>query len=115
MSADGVRVLEFPVDDGESADVVLVEVAGPGTGPGEELAPASSGAGAVGRAARSVAAALDAVTPTAHAVARWAREAGPDEVTVEFGLRLGATTSAVITSGTSEVNFAVTMTWRTAP
>ncbi|GAA1855278.1 CU044_2847 family protein [Myceligenerans crystallogenes] len=110
MSTDGVRVLEFPVDDDAgTTDVVLVEVAGPA----EELAPASGGAGAVGRAARSVAAALDAVTPTAHAVARWAREAGPDEVTVEFGLRLGATTSAVITSGTSEVNFAVTMTWRT--
>ena len=36
----------------------------------------------------------------------------PDEASVEFGLTLGAETGVVVAKGTSEMHFAVTLSWK---
>lgn len=36
----------------------------------------------------------------------------PHEATVEFGLKLGGSTSMIVASGTAEVNFVAKVTWK---
>lgn len=36
----------------------------------------------------------------------------PDEVTVEFGIKLGAETGIVVAKGSTEVHFTVTLCWK---
>lgn len=63
------------------------------------------------RAAQTLETALEPVTAAARATLAKLREAGPDEVTVEFGLKLTAEVGAVITKTTGECNLKVTLRW----
>jgi len=67
------------------------------------------------RAAESLEILLAKVTPTVEAVGQWARSAAPDECSVEFGLKIGGEAGIMVAKGTAEVNFVVTLLWRTAP
>jgi Trypsin-co-occurring domain 1 len=55
---------------------------------------------------------LEKITPTVHAVSEWVRARSSDECGVEFGLKLGGETDVIVTKGTAEVNFVVTLTWK---
>lgn len=57
-------------------------------------------------------AALTSVTAAAGAVLDQLRQAGPDGVTVEFGVDLAVTAGAVITKGSANCHLRVTMTWQ---
>jgi hypothetical protein len=65
----------------------------------------------VGRAAQSLEAALESVTPAAQSILAKLGEARPHEITVEFGLKLTAEAGAVITRTAGECNFKVTLHW----
>ncbi|MFI2365073.1 CU044_2847 family protein [Promicromonospora sp. NPDC019610] len=100
-----IQVIEMPLDDGDS---FLVEVARPVT---DELVPAARPGAFVGRAGATLDAALDELRPVLGTLAGWARSAGPDTAEVEFGLKLTAGSSVVVSSGSAEVNFTVRLTW----
>lgn len=61
--------------------------------------------------------ALDKLKPAASAIVSKLRSLTerPDEISVEFGIKLSAAAGAVITSASIEANFLVTLIWKQAP
>ena len=114
------EIVEFPLEDG---GVLLVQAVGgaadkPGGPDGEleSLVPAT-GAGevaakAVQTAKQSLETVVGSVTPALNVVTRQLRRLSPDELTVEFGLLLGAETGIIVSKGKGEVHFNVSLTWR---
>jgi len=106
--------VSYKLDDGTE---VLIEVEGPATEPGFGMRAATPLVDRLAdQAERSLQAALDTVTRTAQAVAEKLRSmvTSPQEVTVEFGVKLDCKGSAIIASGGAEANFKVALKW-TAP
>jgi hypothetical protein len=64
------------------------------------------------RTKESVQAAIDEIQPAIVATAARLRAITADELTVEFGLLLGAEGGAIVAKGKGEVHFTVTLTWR---
>jgi len=101
-------LIEVPVQGGGQLRVQVGEEDLPG---GLQLASLRPGE-VVARASESLERALDQVRPAVRTVLDWMMSLGPDEVTVDFGVVLGAETGVVITKGTSEVHFTVGLTWK---
>ncbi|MGH4022089.1 MAG: CU044_2847 family protein [Pseudonocardiaceae bacterium] len=101
-------LIEVPVEGG---GCLLVQVSDAGL-PGDlELAAARPGE-VVARARQTLEQALDQIKPALRAVHERLVAVSPDEVSVEFGLTLGAETGVVVAKGTSEMHFAVTLAWK---
>jgi len=62
-------------------------------------------------AKESVQEAIDQVKPAIDAVAERLKSLAADQVTVEFGLLLGAEGGAIVAKGKAEVHFTMTLTW----
>jgi hypothetical protein len=91
-------VVVFEVDRSEVAD---------------DLVLASSEAGKVAARARmTLEDALTGLKPSLVKVVHLLREIAPDETTVEFGLKMGGETGMIIAKGTAEVNFTVSLSWK---
>jgi hypothetical protein len=102
-------LIEYKLDDDS---FIFIEVEEEPQGPGIE--PASRDGNAVhGRVVKSFNDELDKVVPAANAIITKFRnlDSMPDEVQVGFGLKMGASAGAIITSGTIEANFNVTLKW----
>ena len=56
--------------------------------------------------------AVGAVMPALSTISGQLRKLSPDEVTVEFGLVLGAESGVVVAKGHGEVHFTVTLAWK---
>jgi hypothetical protein len=98
--------------DSDGSDTAVFEVDGGLADTDLELA---AGGDVVGRARVSLSEALDQVRPVLARVVGATRDLGPDEVEIQFGLKMGGETGVIIAKGTAEVNFAVRMVWhRTA-
>lgn len=82
--------------------------------PPDGLALASNRGKIVATAAISLEEALDQLQPTVRALADRLRAVGPDEITVQFGVKLGGEMGIMLARGTAEVNFTVSMTWKAA-
>jgi hypothetical protein len=103
------RLVEFPLEAGGS---ILVEV--------EEVEPEGglervSRPGEVAEKARQTfEAALETVKPAAQAIIAKVRSLSdlPDEVQIEFGLKMTAQAGAVVASAGMEANYKVTLTWK---
>jgi Trypsin-co-occurring domain 1 len=103
-------LVEVPVD---GAQPVLMEVEEAGDGvvraarPGEVVAAATE----------SFQAALARFRPMASAMVQQFRELGerPQEISVEFGLKLTAEAGMVIAHTGGEANFKVSLLWRSQP
>ncbi len=97
--------IEYEIEDGKSV-VVEIEV------DEEELGPASLG-DTIAKAQQSFEQALDAIGPIAGKLLTRLEEIPkkPDQIAVEFGLKLGSKVGVVIASGSSEANFKVSLTW----
>lgn len=102
------RLVEFPLEDGGT---ILVEVDVP-----EEagMVPAGLGEGVPEKARQSFEAALDKVRPAAQTIIKKLRSLHdpPDEVEVEFGLKMSADAGALIAAAGVEANYKVTLTWK---
>ena len=103
------RLIEFPLEGGGS---IMVEV-------DEPRAEGSPVRGAhppevVEKARQTFETALDKLRPTAAAIITKLRDLSepPNEVVVEFGIKLSADAGVVLASAGAEANFTVTMTWR---
>jgi hypothetical protein len=104
-------LVEFPVDGGGTMRVQGIEEDAPG---GLELAARGPGGVPLVKAKESVQAALGEIVPAITAVSDRLRSMAADEVTIEFGLMLGAEGGAIVAKGKAEVHFTVTFTWNNA-
>jgi Trypsin-co-occurring domain 1 len=77
----------------------------------EDLVLASEPGKVIARAQVTLEEALSKLKPSLHKVVDLLKELSPDATVVEFGLKLGGETGAIIAKGTAEVNFKVTMSW----
>jgi alkanesulfonate monooxygenase SsuD/methylene tetrahydromethanopterin reductase-like flavin-dependent oxidoreductase (luciferase family) len=103
-------LVEVPVD---GAPPVLMEVAEVDDG----VVRASRPGEVVATAAESFQAALARFRPMASAMVTQFRELGerPQEISVEFGLKLTAEAGMVIAQTGGEANFKVSLVWRSQP
>ena len=101
------RLVEFPLSSGES---ILVEVNVEESG---GMVPAAS-RGLREKAQATFEEALAKVRPAAETVLRQLREMhqSPDEIQVEFGLKLSAEAGAIIAASGMEANYKITLTWK---
>ncbi len=104
-------LVDFPVEGGGTLRVQGVEEEAPN---GLELAARGPAGLPLVKAKESVQAALDDIVPAITAVSNRLRSMAADEVTIEFGLMLGAEGGAIVAKGKAEVHFTVTFTWNNA-
>ncbi|WP_413810824.1 CU044_2847 family protein [Streptomyces sp. OE57] len=97
--------------DGDGEGTAVFEVDGGLVGSDLELAADD---GVVARAQTSLRQALDRVRPALSQVSETMRELKPDEMEIEFGLKIGGESGVIIAKGTAEVNFAVRVVWKRA-
>lgn len=64
------------------------------------------------RASHTLEQALDQLKPAVGAIRDRLAAMAPDQVTVEFGIVLGAETGVVVAKGSTEVHFTVSLTWQ---
>ena len=105
------HLVEFPLAGGGPDDVVVIEV----NEPVEDAGLERVGRGEiVERATATFEEAFDRIKGPASSVLARMRSLAepPDEVVVEFGVRLSAKAGAVIASADAEANFKITLTWR---
>lgn len=100
-------LLEVPMEDGGRVIVETDEVAAT-----EGIALASPGPGRPAKAARTLADSLEELQPMLRAIRDNLVDAGPQDFTVEFGVKLGGETGIIVAKGTAEVNLTITMRWR---
>lgn len=104
------QIVEFPVAAG---GVLRVQVADSLIGgESDELVPATGIDEKVQRAKQTLESAISSITPALGVITRQLRKLSPDEVTVEFGLVLGAEQGVVIAKASGEVHFTVEMAWK---
>jgi hypothetical protein len=99
-------LIEVPLDEGGT---LLVE-ADRADIPGVTLAAPDPGK-AVAIASRSLASSLDQIEPVVRALRSKLENAAPDNLAVEFGIKLGGETGVILAKGTAEVNLKITMSW----
>ena len=103
------RLIEFDLEDGGS---IVVEVDEP-EAPGGVMRAARPGE-VMEKAHQSFEAALDRIRPAASTIIKKLRglHDPPDEVEVEFGLKMSAEAGAVVAAAGAEANYKVTLTWK---
>jgi Trypsin-co-occurring domain 1 len=101
-------LMSLPVEAG-SDEILVVEV--DRSEISEDLVLASDPGKVTARAQVTLEEALAKLKPSLRKVADLLKELSPEQTVVEFGLKLGGETGAIIAKGTAEVNFKVTMSW----
>lgn len=99
-------LIEVPVEGGGH----LVVQASDEDLPGDLVLAARPGEIAA-RAGQSLEQALDQLKPAVRAIRGRLAAMAPDQVTVEFGIVLGAETGVIVAKGTAEVHFTVSLSW----
>jgi hypothetical protein len=103
------RLVEFTMQDGGGLVIEVDESVGE-----DGVVRAARPGEIVERAGQTFEAALDKVKPMAAAVATKLQELAqrPDEVHVEFGIKLSASAGVVLAAAGVEGNYKVTLVWR---
>jgi Trypsin-co-occurring domain 1 len=101
-------LMSLPVGAG-SQEILVVEV-DRGEVP-DDLVLASESGRIVARAQVTLEEALDKLKPSLRKIVDLLKELSPDQTVLEFGLKLGGETGAIIAKGTAEVNFKITVSW----
>jgi hypothetical protein len=102
------EVVAVPVDTGGR---LLFEMTAEGASSELQLA-SPKGPDAIRQTSRSLEGILDELTPALRVVFDRLARTGPDEVQIQFGLKLGTEANLIIARGTSSVHFDVTLHWR---
>jgi hypothetical protein len=104
-------LVEFPLEGGGT--VVVEADDRPGTPGGEEPTRGMRPAGVAERAGETFEAAFSRVRPTAEAIVNSMRGVGdsPDEIEVEFGVKVNAEAGAVVAKAAGEANFTIKLRW----
>lgn len=103
------RLIEFPLEDGGSI-VVEVDEPEPEGGVVRAARPGEIAA----KAGQTFEAALERIKPAAGAIIAKLRSLSdpPDELEIEFGLKMSAEAGAVVAAAGAEANYKVTLTWK---
>ena len=101
-------LLEVPMEGGGS----LVVQAGEADLPDDLELSALRPGEVVAQARQTLEDAIDRLQPAVAAIRRRLEAMGPDEITVEFGILLGAETGVVVAKGPAEVHFTLSLTWK---
>jgi hypothetical protein len=104
------RLVEFPIQDGEVILVEVDDVEYSDSTTRRGLSPS----GVTERAKVSFEEALDQAQPVAAVLMDKLRSLGPDEATIEFGMKLSADVGAILASASSEAHYKVTLKWQKA-
>jgi hypothetical protein len=98
--------IEYEIEEGKSVVIEIEET-------DEELVPASLG-DKIAKAQQNFDQALETIGPIAGKLLTHLKEIPktPDQIAIEFGLKLGFNAGVVIASGSSEANFKVSLTWK---
>ncbi len=105
-------LLGVPVEEG-SDDVVVFEV--DHSAIAEDLVLASREPGMiVVRTRTTLEEALANLKPSLGKIVEVLHGMAPDEMEVEFGLKMGGETGVIVAKGTAEVNFRVTLCWKSS-
>lgn len=104
------RLVEYELEGGGS---ILVEVDVEDDLADDELVPAASPGELAAKAGQSLEQALSSVRRVAASIIGQLEDLPrkPDEVTVEFGVKLAGGANVVFASGSAEANLNVTLTW----
>lgn len=103
------RYIEFPLETGGTIVVeVDDEISDAGAG------PASRHGEMMEKATHTFEAAIERIRPVAMTIVTKLRDIGdsPDEIAVEFGIKLNGTLGAFVASSEVEANYKVTLTWK---
>lgn len=102
------RLIQYKLDDSRT---ILVEVIEPVRG---GLAPVGRASDTIVQAQQTLSEALENVRPAAEAIINKLTDLSqvPDEISVEFGLKLSAGAGAVIASVGVECNYIVRLGWK---
>jgi hypothetical protein len=105
------QLAEFQVEG--TKETVFVEIESPAEG----LLPAANPGEIAVKVGQSLEAALQKIKPAASAVVATLRDLAdsPDEITVEFGVKLSAKAGAILASADAEANYKVTLSWKSKP
>lgn len=103
------QLIEYALENGES---VVLEIQDEDSS--EETIPVAKKAGVVTKANQTFDKALEKIKPAAAAVILNLKSLHepPDEISLEFGVKLNATAGAVVASTSLDANYKVTMTWK---
>ena len=101
------QYIQFPTADGGT---ILVEV----EEPEGAVVPAARAGGVPEKARQTFEAAMERIRPVAGTLIAKLRglHDPPDEVEVEFGLKMSAEAGAVVAAAGAEANYKVTLTWK---
>jgi hypothetical protein len=107
------QLAKFPLKNG---GFLAVEVDG-AEGPGGRVMRGSPSANALAEASDTFEAALEKVRSAAEGILDQLRSLAqpPDEVAVEFGVKMSAETGAIIAKASGEANFKINLTWKKSP
>jgi hypothetical protein len=102
------RYIEFPLEDGSTILVETEEIESTGG-----VVRAARPSEVISQASQTFEQALDKVRPAATAIVKKLRGLSdpPDEMAVEFGIKLSADAGAFIASAGVEANYKVTLKW----
>jgi hypothetical protein len=105
------RLVEFPQEDGTS---LVVEVDEPA--PEGGIVRAARPGEIAEKASQTFEAALSRIKPMAGAIFTALRDLAqcPEQIQVEFGVKISASAGAVLASAGVEGNYKVTLTWKSA-
>jgi Trypsin-co-occurring domain 1 len=105
-------LLAVPVEEG-SDDVVVFEVDRSTIMEDQVLASREPGL-VVARTRTTLEEALTHLKPSLSKIVHTLHGTAPDEMEVEFGLKMGGETGVIVAKGTAEVNFRITLCWRSS-
>src|SRR5882757_10266135 len=107
------QIARFPLKNG---GFLAVEVDGM-DGPGGRVMRSSTSADALSEASDTFEAALEKVRSAAEGILNQLRNLAqpPDEVAVEFGVKMSAETGAIIAKASGEANFKINLMWKKTP
>lgn len=113
-------LMRVPVDgrpDGVAEDFIMVEVDRQDIDGAVQLAADDVSGRDIAQAPETLARAFDRLGSALSTILLKLRSAehAPDEIQMEFGLKLGGETGLIFAKGTAEANFAVTVTWAKPP
>lgn len=101
------QLVQFPLEDGTS---ILVEVEEPET---EGIVRAGRGGELIEKVQYTFEEALNQIKPAAETIIEKLRDlsSAPDQIEVEFGVKLSAEAGIFFASASTEANFVITLSW----
>ncbi|MGP1386564.1 MAG: CU044_2847 family protein [Thainema sp.] len=102
------RLVEYEIGEGQK---IIVEVSEPTPG---GLVPVGRGSDTIVKAQRTLSDTLDNIRPAAEAIIDKLSDLTkrPDEIAIEFGVKLSANAGAVLAAASAECNFVIHLTWK---